>query len=1319
MATPRRPLGKPPGSAQGTSRKATCPARERKGTNSPKPGRAGPAVTERKPRQASGPPTPRDDLRRRCEEFGHRFDRADSETRQRNEEPLRSPDRTPPFSPSPNATDEKISGAGSWSPDSFTRVLSSASRLDQGEDRIKVCLRVRPLNSDEVAAGELSCVIVERPVCDSLQLAYRGADYHLDGEQSFSFDWVLSGDVQQERAYQLVGDRVVSGVVDGFHGCAFAYGQTGSGKSHTIFGRHGVDEGLLPRIAAGLLRQLDDEGSEYILKLSYLEIYNEKLRDLLKPARRSGSKVLEEKSLEVRQHPKCGVFVDNLTSNVVKNLDDLQGLLDYGHQIRVVRCTNMNAQSSRSHAVVTISVERTIQQEGKTFKRRAQLHCVDLAGSERMKNIGGSKKREAESKVINRSLLALSITISRLSSGQDDARTHIPYRNSKLTYLLSDSLMGNCRTVMLACVSPSMASFSMTESTIRFAQSVKKIRTKPRQNDDLDGTLVSNLRAEIEHLRQQLSRSRDSVGSGERASLMEKLDATQHLEKEFGTSWEEHEARSAAQQQGRRRTLQDLGLRHGLVSTDSMLWVRQDSDPYIVNICDDPLLSGCLTYTLPPNVPVRVGSDASCTIHVEGLGIKPDMCQIVSRGGTVEVIVSTGKMLPTADQNPRSDGVARRGGLVRFRGLDDGEDADCRNGAETASARQSIASTVSQRSRCSSRKALLKSGAALVYVNSTIVLQSHVLRDGDRLRVGLTHVFRVCNPQEAMRPEEEKMEEGRRMSGIIEAITQDGTSERINAQQFASQMRERVGVANTEKMLLQFQEVLPLIEEANYITEELRDDENHDIVFKAHMLTHVLSADVCELAVALCIVRKADDMDEKGRPVFSGDEPREMVSKIWTKQVFLTRLEAMRDLYNEVTERGESWGEPGDSNPWQEHETIPVIKDDTQEGVDSLELCPQTRGTLLGRSPELFFETPEGHDERHGLMVELGQVRAEQVRLDLENARSELAQASKSDTEAHRPSWRGLTRTEPVVDGANEFGTVIAFTPPTDLLQPDQRPVDVGRLGGSRDPVTQLIHGRQVGTERVVSQRRAPSEHSIRRHRSFDSGSWGQSGCQSGCQSGRATPRAGSSVTPPAACWHGWFRTGSTYSATCGTHQEPKPIMRAPPLGCPPTGCGVARTSSCPRARSTSPGSSSSASQNAKVIYRGLSPARSPPVAATPQFLSRSHLNTVRCGSPSSSVRTAITPCQPVHRSCEVSSTYSPLRGQPTLSVSSGGLQDPRPGTMRYVAPGPVHAAPAFTSPLPVHLPYVLWDLARWRPRQWDTPRPYSVAGGRHACEDQ
>jgi len=237
----------------------------------------------------------------------------------------------------------------------------------------------------------------------------------------------------------------------------------------------------------------------------YLEIYNEKMKDLLAPS---------DKPLEVRKHPTMGVFVPGLTEVEVQTYADIQHLLDRGASNRNVASTAMNEQSSRSHAVFTLSVAQTL---GDGRRRRAQLHVVDLAGSERQKKTAAAGARLKEGAAINQSLTVLGQVIFALAAQQSERSglQHVPFRNSKLTFLLSDSLSGNSKTVMVAAVSPAASNFEETLNTLRFAQSVKKVKTTVTKNEAAEQNpeaLIQRLRQEIEELKR--ARVADAVLAG-------------------------------------------------------------------------------------------------------------------------------------------------------------------------------------------------------------------------------------------------------------------------------------------------------------------------------------------------------------------------------------------------------------------------------------------------------------------------------------------------------------------------------------------------------------------------------------------------------------------------------------------------------------------------------------------------------------------------------------------------------------------------------------------------------------------------------------
>jgi len=697
-----------------------------------------------------------------------------------------------------------------------------------------------------------------------------------------AFDWIVSNTCQQD-FYDLHGHRVVQGVTDGFHGCVFAYGQTGSGKSYTVFGGTGDERGLFPRICENLFLALEEDHGEYLVRLSYLEIYKERLRDLLHPAKDD----VHNHSLEIRTHPKVGVFVENLTSNCVSNMTDVSRLLRFGHHVRVVASTHMNDSSSRSHAVVTLNVERTVTLASSVqkVKRRANLHCVDLAGSERYSQVGDSKERQAETKVINTSLLALSLTISRLA--EEGSKAHIPYRNSKLTYLLSESLMGNCKTLMVACASPASSSFMQTESTIRFASSVKKITTKPMKNEEIEGQLVDNLRAEIEALRRQLEGGTSSAD--DHSSLTELLMTSQVLEQMLGKTWEQQVAQSKAFDDERNATLMRLGLTSEHIAEawkrGEKLHTRSDADPYLVNLCDDPLLTGALTVSLTPDREFRLGSDPTASIQLNGASIRAEMCALVNSNGKVHLKPLTDLAKLTAETSPS---------------------ASCR--------------------RLGVAPALVRSsGMSLIYLNNKMVLSSTTMQHGDRLRIGQSHVFQLFVPEV-----EHDLDLAEAVTSCAEDdvayFTTDGSSDRHMANELAGYLKDRIGSQRTDQLFHRVREIQPFIDEANLLNEELLGDEEYEYVFSPHLLAGVVTADMApELGVVLYKIRNADDIDIAGEPIFKTEDPPTQLLAMWSERVFMSRLDIMRDLHHFVSERGEPWGEEGDADPWSDVQGMATV----------------------------------------------------------------------------------------------------------------------------------------------------------------------------------------------------------------------------------------------------------------------------------------------------------------------------------------------------------------------------------------------------------
>jgi hypothetical protein len=338
-------------------------------------------------------------------------------------------------------------------------------------------------------------------------------------KKTFTFDksfW--SHDVKsshyctQESIYDSFASEFLDHNFEGYNTCIFAYGQTGSGKSYTMMGTP-EQPGLIPRYCEDLFQRIKDmpeENTTYNVHVSYLEIYKEHVRDLLVP-RPTGGRPDELHYLKIRQSPEEGVYIQGLTDAPVKSHIDIQHLMELGDQNRTTASTKMNLTSSRSHAVFTITLKQ-IQHSltnDETIERTARMRLVDLAGSERATKTEAKGERLKEGSKINQSLTTLGRVIAALAdprrqavqsgggSGRNSPRpgsSHgrprsmhlevVPYRDSVLTYLLKDSLGGNSKTAMVACISPSASDYDETLSTLRYADQAKRIRTKAHANID-------------------------------------------------------------------------------------------------------------------------------------------------------------------------------------------------------------------------------------------------------------------------------------------------------------------------------------------------------------------------------------------------------------------------------------------------------------------------------------------------------------------------------------------------------------------------------------------------------------------------------------------------------------------------------------------------------------------------------------------------------------------------------------------------------------------------------------------------------------------
>ncbi|XP_021067631.1 kinesin-like protein KIF3A isoform X3 [Mus pahari] len=371
-------------------------------------------------------------------------------------------------------------------------------------DTVKVVVRCRPLNDREKSMCYRQAVSV-----DEMRgtITVHKTDSPNEPPKTFTFDTVFGPESKQLDVYNLTARPIIDSVLEGYNGTIFAYGQTGTGKTFTMEGVRAVPglRGVIPNSFAHIFGHIAKaEGdTRFLVRVSYLEIYNEEVRDLLGKD--------QTQRLEVKERPDVGVYIKDLSAYVVNNADDMDRIMTLGHKNRSVGATNMNEHSSRSHAIFTITIECSEKGvDGNMHVRMGKLHLVDLAGSERQAKTGATGQRLKEATKINLSLSTLGNVISALVDGKS---THVPYRNSKLTRLLQDSLGGNSKTMMCANIGPADYNYDETISTLRYANRAKNIKNKARINEDPKDALLRQFQKEIEELKKKLEEGEEVSGS--------------------------------------------------------------------------------------------------------------------------------------------------------------------------------------------------------------------------------------------------------------------------------------------------------------------------------------------------------------------------------------------------------------------------------------------------------------------------------------------------------------------------------------------------------------------------------------------------------------------------------------------------------------------------------------------------------------------------------------------------------------------------------------------------------------------------------------
>ncbi|XP_061096808.1 kinesin-like protein KIF1A isoform X10 [Conger conger] len=623
---------------------------------------------------------------------------------------------------------------------------------------VKVAVRVRPFNSRETSKDS-KCIIQMSGNTTTIINPKQPKE-----NKSFNFDYsywshTSPEDINyasQQQVYRDIGVEMLQHAFEGYNVCIFAYGQTGAGKSYTMMGRQEKDQqGIIPLLCEDLFTKFNDSNNDnnmsYSVEVSYMEIYCERVRDLLNPKNKG--------NLRVREHPLMGPYVEDLSKLAVTSYNDIQDLMDSGNKARTVAATNMNETSSRSHAVFNIifTQKRHDAETDNTSEKVSKISLVDLAGSERADSTGAKGTRLKEGANINKSLTTLGKVISALAevdSGPNKNKkkkkveSFIPYRDSVLTWLLRENLGGNSRTAMVAALSPADINYDETLSTLRYADRAKQIRCNAVINEDPNNRLVRELKEEVSRLKDLLfaqglgdiienlsdyknnnnnlqavsqrgdlstvtnamtgmspspSLSALSSRAGSITNLhdrimfspgseeaIERLKETEKIIAELNETWEEKLRRTEAIRMEREALLAEMGV--AMREDGGTVGVfSPKKTPHLVNLNEDPLMSECLLYYIKDGM-TRVGREDAGSrqdIVLSGHFIKDEHCTFTSTTG------------------PQGEAVI----------LDPCE------GAET-------------------------------YVNGKRVTEPTVLRSGNRIIMGKSHVFRFNHPEQARQERE-------------------------------------------------------------------------------------------------------------------------------------------------------------------------------------------------------------------------------------------------------------------------------------------------------------------------------------------------------------------------------------------------------------------------------------------------------------------------------------------------------------------------------------------------------------------------------------
>ncbi|CAF0990027.1 unnamed protein product [Adineta steineri] len=554
---------------------------------------------------------------------------------------------------------------------------------------VKVAVRVRPFNARE-RTRQAKCIIrmdqheqttfIRNPIDDSVKhykydYSYWSCDENVNNQK---FD-------TQKQVYEDLGIEMLEHAFEGYNVCIFAYGQTGAGKSFTMMGKNESDQqGIIPRLCGELFQRITSSTSptalsrikpRYTVEVSYMEIYCERVRDLLSPKKSQSTNVGSSHNLRVREHPIMGPYVEDLSRLLVTSYDDISRLIDEGNKARTVAATNMNETSSRSHAVFTILFSQSTHDEmtDLTAEKQSKISLVDLAGSERADATGATGDRLKEGANINKSLTTLGKVIAALAemslknrktTRSEKKADFIPYRDSVLTWLLKENLGGNSKTAMIAAISPADINYEETLSTLRYADRAKAIVCKAVINEDANAKLIRDLKEEIVKLRELLKNEAGidispdgtstsvlpapttnnkhqrlkSSSSQSSEDALERLKENQKLMDSLCMSYEEKLQKTEKIMAEREAAFHELGV-YSKNDGNAVGIFSPKNSPHLVNLNEDPLMSECLMYFIKDGT-TRVGRpDAPVhqDICLSGSHIEPEHCILTNSQNIVHL----------------------------------------------------------------------------------------------------------------------------------------------------------------------------------------------------------------------------------------------------------------------------------------------------------------------------------------------------------------------------------------------------------------------------------------------------------------------------------------------------------------------------------------------------------------------------------------------------------------------------------------------------------------------------------------------------------